>query len=81
MTILAEIARVRQMSGPDYRVALVTGDDDLARRAGCVARLGATPLPPDRRAPAPPSPMTGEESRPVNPEAGPKVGPTQGARP
>ena len=32
MTILAEIAHVRQQAGPDYRVALVTGDYDLARR-------------------------------------------------
>jgi len=41
MTILAEIAHVRQQAGPDYRVALVTGDDDLARRAARLYRDGS----------------------------------------
>ena len=46
MTVLAEIARVRQMAGPDYRVALVTGDDDLARRVAHLYRDGSVGVIP-----------------------------------
>jgi len=46
MTILAEIARVRQQAGPDFRVTLVTGDYDMARRAARLYRDGSVGVIP-----------------------------------